>query len=716
MLSIGLAFYGAGNVYWTIFIRPMAVQPFPSLADGFFLAFYPCAFAALVLLVRARTEHMPVSLWLDGLVGGLAAAAIAGAAVIGPIVGSSGGSWAAIATTTAYPLLDLLLLLVVAITLAAYHWRPPAGLWLLFVGLVLFVVADVAYLVQTAHNTYVSGKLADGTWVLATVFMAMAPAGKQKVSEARLPSWALLGVPVGSALVAMSLLAIDHQRRMHPIVIGLAMAAMVAALIRLIVTFREVNSLSNSHRLALTDELTGLANRRALYEESGVKTPGDGVASTTGLLLLDLDRFKEINDSLGHHAGDEMLREVARRLTVDGPDKARLVGRLGGDEFAVLLRGTSERDAVALAIEIRRRIAEPFVLDGVTLRAEASVGIALVDGGVGDMETLLRRADAAMYEAKGRRLGQSVCTGAFDPVGGVARLRSLESIRSAIAERQLVLHFQPKVDAQTHVVVGVEALVRWAHPEGGLVYPEQFLPLVEKSGLMAGLTTCVLEQAMDQVVEWRASGRHLSVAVNLSASSLVDVHLPKRVRHILEERGLDASCLEIEITEDFLMADRQRAREILTELRALGIRVAVDDFGTGYSSLSYLKELPIDELKLDKSFVLEMGTDARAAAIVRSTIGLAHSLGLRLVAEGVETPEAALELASAGCDVAQGFFFAQGLPAGELEAWLDARQGVNAPTTAGDAARGSGALPRPRSAASGSSVPRPADPGYGDRC
>jgi diguanylate cyclase (GGDEF)-like protein len=513
----------------------------------------------------------------------------------------------------------------------------------------------------------------------------------------------LVTIPVLSAVAAMALLGVDHARPLHPIVVGLAMAAMVTALIRLMVTFREVSALADSHRLALTDELTGLANRRALYEEPTPRSVLGEAERRIGLLLLDLDRFKEVNDSLGHHAGDEMLREVARRVTACVSGEA-LIGRLGGDEFAVLLKRTSEAKASELAGAIRERIAAPFILDGVTLRAEASVGIALATPDEYDMESLLRRADVAMYQAKGRHLGQAVFHGDADPGGGVDRLRTLESLRTAIARRELVLHYQPKVDAQTHAIVGVEALVRWLHPSDGLLFPDRFLPLAENAGLMADLTACVLENALDQVLTWRSAGRDLSVAVNLSASSLVDATLPKRVKAMLESRDLSPSFLEIEITEDFLMADRQRARDILSELRSFGVRVAVDDFGTGYSSLAYLKELPIDELKLDKSFVLEMGEDERAAAIVRSTIGLAHSLGLRLVAEGVETAEAAGELALAGCDVAQGYYFSRGLPAADLESWLDAREEQARPSTDSPA---DGSLPRPRRSADAAALRTP---------
>jgi len=235
------------------------------------------------------------------------------------------------------------------------------------------------------------------------------------------------------------------------------------------------------------------------------------------------------------------------------------------------------------------------------------------------------------------------------------------------------VHYQPKIDVRTLAVTGVEALVRWQHPTRGLLLPDSFLPLVEDAGLMRDLTDAVLEQSLDQVRRWRGTGRMLSVAVNLSASSLVDADLAQRVWAALRDRGLPPEALELEITEDFLMGDRERARAILGDLRRLGIRVAVDDFGTGYSSLAYLRELPIDELKLDRSFVQPMGEDPRAAAIVRSTIELAHSLGMTMVAEGVEDGETADQLALSSCDKIQGFYYSKALPSAELERWMDAR-------------------------------------------
>jgi diguanylate cyclase len=671
VLTLGLALYGLGNIYWTLFIRTMSVdaQPFPSIADYLWLAFYPCAFAALLLMLRERTERLPLSLWLDGLVGGMAVTAIAAAAVVGGILKDNTGTLAAVITKTAYPLLDLLLLLVVFAILSLFHWRPPVGLWLFAIGLALFAIADLLYLFTI--DTYVSGGVNDGVWILAVLFMAAAPKWKDKPAGLTLPSWAILSIPVVSALSALTLLVWDHWNKLHPYAIVLAAATVVLALGRLIVTFREASSLAHSHRLALTDELTGLGNRRMLYESGPARLRNLAPGKMSALLLLDLDRFKEVNDSLGHQAGDAMLRQVSLRLSecLRSPDD--LLVRLGGDEFALLLNDLDEAAAIELAHRVRASISPPYIVDGVTVRVEASLGIAMTSGTATELSALLRQADVAMYYAKSHRVGQSVYSVKNDVLGGQDRLRTLEELRRVIDTRALTVHYQPKVDSQTLLVTGVEALVRWNHSTRGLLAPDQFLPLVEDAGLMRDLTTAVLEQSLDQVVRWQDAGRSLSVAVNLSASSLVDVDLPARVELLLAERGLSPRVLELEITEDFLMADRERAREILVELRAHGIRVVVDDFGTGYSSLAYLRELPIDELKLDKSFITSMADDPRAAAIVRSTILLAHSLGLRLVAEGVEDQATATELARSGCDVAQGFFYTKALPAAALERWLD---------------------------------------------
>lgn len=669
-LGVGLALYGAGNIYWTIFIRTQDPEPFPSAADALWLSFYVCAFIALWLIVREIADGVPVTLWLDGVVGGLAVAGVA-AAFFGPILAITGGSKAAVVTTLAYPLLDVLLLLVVTALVALFQWRPPMSLWFMVGGLVIFSYADAVYLFSASNGTYQPGGLNDGVWVVATLVIGLAPGRAERASGILLPDWVRLGFPIGATLCALAALLYGNQHVLNAVAVGLCATTIVSALARLIVTFREASALADSHQLALTDELTGLGNRRSFYDNAQLHLATG--AGSGAMLLLDLDRFKEVNDSLGHHAGDNLLRLVAARLRKNLDGVSEVLTRLGGDEFAVLLVGVDAHGAQSVALDIRKALEPPFSIDGVTLRVNASIGISLFPEHGSEVSTLLRRADIAMYQAKATRVGYYVYTQATDSLHGQHRLRTLEELRSAIFGRTLLVHYQPKMNASTLAVTGVEALVRWQHPTRGLLLPDAFLPLVEDAGLMRDLTDVVLELSLDQVRRWRDAGRQLNVAVNLSASSLVDADLPQRVWSALCDRQLPADALELEITEDFLMGDRERARAILSDLRRLGIRVAVDDFGTGYSSLAYLRELPIDELKLDRSFVKPMADDPRAAAIVRSTIDLAHSLGMTMVAEGVEDECTASQLALSSCDKVQGFLFSKALPALELERWMDER-------------------------------------------
>lgn len=430
---------------------------------------------------------------------------------------------------------------------------------------------------------------------------------------------------------------------------------------------------------ALHDALTGLGNRSLLVQElaAELRRPDPDVA----LLLIDLDRFKEINDGHGHAAGDDVLRTVAERLQeVCGPRS--VVCRMGGDEFAVLLRPASATEAVAAGI--RSALLRPIVRNGVDLRISGSVGHALAAPGKGE-RAILTEADDALYLAKHYE--------GADPAEAAARLRLVQELRAGLDLDQFVVYYQPKVDLDTGEVHGVEALVRWDHPTRGLVYPDVFIDVVECSGLMPALTRRVLAQALDQVAAWAEQGWEISAAVNISPSTLSDETLVEQLTAMLADRGLPPSGIRLELTEEFLMVDIERAQGALARFRELGIEISVDDFGTGYSSLSYLRDLPIDELKLDRSFIFAMADDARAAALVAAAIALAHSLGLRLVAEGVETAVAYDQLKRLGCDQAQGYYVSRPVPAAELELWLTARGGAGSPdVTAGGAP--SGASPR----------------------
>ncbi len=427
----------------------------------------------------------------------------------------------------------------------------------------------------------------------------------------------------------------------------------------------------NEH-LALHDPLTDLPNRSLFHDRSqqailSARRDGTGVA----LMILDLDRFKEVNDTLGHHNGDLLLQEIGARLRT-GLRESDSVARLGGDEFGLLLPHVADGDeAVMLGERVRAVLRRPFTLEGVTLDLEASVGVALYPKHGDDVDTLLQRADVAMYLAKEDRSGCELYAADRDEYSP-HRLALAAELRRALDERELVLHYQPKADLTNDRIVAVEALVRWEHPEHGLLTPDQFVPLAEATGLIRELTLRVLDEALRQQRAWRDDGIDLRVAVNLSARDLYDLTLPATVAELLATHDVPATGLELEITESVIVADPMRARAILNRLSEMGIVLAVDDYGTGYSSLGYLKRLPIDEMKIDRSFVMQMTDDRNDAAIVRSTVELGRNLGLRVVAEGVETAAAWAHLKALGCNFAQGYYLSRPVPAGEIAALVAA--------------------------------------------
>jgi diguanylate cyclase (GGDEF)-like protein len=431
----------------------------------------------------------------------------------------------------------------------------------------------------------------------------------------------------------------------------------------------------HNHNLANHDPLTGLPNRELLRRRTlaSIKR-ANRTGRRVALLLLDLDRFKEINDTLGHHHGDLLLQEIGPRLS-RVMREGDCIARLGGDEFVVLLPDVADAvHAQTLGRRIRAELAAPFVLEGVSLDVEASVGIAVTPEHGTDFSTLLQHADVAMYVAKKAHLGLSVYDRVLDDHSPL-RLALISELRAALADPgQFILHYQPKLDMKSGKLTGFEALVRWQHPERGLLVPDEFIPDAERTGMIRTLTDLVLSEAVRQVNVWKQAGVNTPVAVNLSTRCLLDPQFPDDVGALLSAHGIAGCELVLEITESAIMADPERAHEILTRLVALGIGISIDDFGTGYSSMAHLKRLPIDQIKIDKSFVIDLVDNANDAAIVRSMVDLARGLGLGVVAEGVETEETWKHLLSIGCTSAQGFYLSRPMAAEDVLPWVAAHR------------------------------------------
>lgn len=430
--------------------------------------------------------------------------------------------------------------------------------------------------------------------------------------------------------------------------------------------------------LAFHDQLTGLANRHSLNEQLAQAVR---LAARNGhsfaLMLLDLDNFKAVNDSLGHHVGDQLLVAVAKRL-VAAVRHSDLVTRLGGDEFVILLPDiTSPSDVAHVAEKILTTIPAPYRIDSHMLRTSPSIGICLYPDDATESLELLQRADTAMYHAKANGRNQYQFFKEEYQLAAIRRLALEAELHQAIAEQQFLLHYQPQIDLRNGRPVGVEALIRWQHPERGLVSPVYFIPIAEETGLILQIGDWVLEEACRQLAVWQDRGiDQICVSVNLTASQFLDRSLPARIQGLLSQYNVPAERLKLEVTESMSMASPEQTISSMKELTACGLSLSIDDFGTGYSSLAYLKLLPLSELKIDRSFVKDIETDQNDADICDVTVLLAHKLGLNVVAEGVETEAQLTYLLSIGCEKVQGYFFSRPLPAEEAESYIRNNPGI----------------------------------------
>lgn len=680
---IGCSFllYWAGDLFWFYFEIIRQVDPFPSIADFFYLAQFPVLLWG-ILTMPSGNKVTPIEaarFWLDAVTVLISGWAVTWYLVIGP-AGASQADLLAVLLSIAYPVGDLLVffgLVVIVLRLRDQGSAGPRSL--LALGLLLIFVADLAYGRLSLDGAYESGDWPDSFWLAGQYAMLVAGqlrffhtpgAAVRTPTGVRVQGWMSLAMPYLAILLTFGVLVFGGQfNGTTDVLVHGAGAVTLAVMVRQVLVLRDNRRLLHSRahlmkelrHLAYHDSLTNLANRSLLREKADQALGEQGNHVT--LLFIDLDGFKTVNDSLGHLAGDELLRLISRRLTAC----VRLedtVARLGGDEFAILLPGAGEEAAIRVTELVTGTLAKPFLVAGHEVYVYASIGIAISqpDARVA-ADDLLRNADVAMYTAKGLGQGRYAL---FHPTMHEAAMRRLEleaELRAAIEERQFFLHYQPVVQLGTGQIVGVEALVRWQHPRRGVVAPGDFIPVCEETGLIVPLGRFVLQEACAQVARWQRaypSTSPISLSVNLSARQLMlGPDLVADVARVLAESGLAPGSLALEITESVFLNSNAATSETLYELKNLGVRLAIDDFGTGYSSLSYLRGLPIDSVKIDRSFIEAVGDGRRETALLRGIVELSNALGLIAVAEGIERHDQAAELEMLGCALGQGYYFAR---------------------------------------------------------
>ncbi|MGH8861357.1 MAG: putative bifunctional diguanylate cyclase/phosphodiesterase [Jatrophihabitantaceae bacterium] len=656
LLLTAVVLFAAGSVVLNTAGTPDLTH-FPAPGEWLFLASY-VAMAAFLILDASKRLSTSGTDWLETAVVCGGTACLAGSVLVTVAAQRLKSDGLPLLVALLYPLIDVILaLLVIAQILLRIRgpWRESLGL---LGGFVLFACADVTFLLHLSKDAYDYSSLSIVMWgaglTLITGHACRARTAGSRVQSNR----GMTTLVVAAGMSAAFVLAALPNGSVRVYLIGPALATLAASGARLVLAVRQANRAAEAIALSRSDDLTSLPNRRAVLAKLDEYLAG---ADPFGLMILDLDGFKDINDTLGHGPGDGVLREVAVRMRAAlAPDI--MVARLGGDEFAVIVATDDEITLHEVAQDVLTAVRTPLVVDGITLSTDASVGITARTTDDRVSSELLRRADVAMYDAKERRAGVVH----YDPDGdGFSRERlSLgDELRRAVREHQLVLHYQPQIDAATRKMCGLEALVRWNHPQHGLMSPAQFLPVARRCGLMQAISDEVGRIAVADLIDWRADGITPRVAINCAPPELMaDLFVP-RLHAMLLDAGIGADSVVIEVTEDSFLAEPERARSVLSGISERGFQISIDDYGTGFSSLSYLRDLPIHELKMDRSFVSTMCSDPRSRMIVASTFQMAAALGLRTVAEGVEDVATVAALFALDVDVLQGYHLSRPLAA-----------------------------------------------------
>jgi diguanylate cyclase len=656
---------------------PTETQSFPGPGEWFFLSAVGGLAAYVILDARGNRTRSLVA-WLEAGIGCGGAASLAGLLVITPLAQSFPRQGLPLLTALIYPLLDVMLIMLVVGQLTLRLRRADRRTILLGIALLGLTAADSSLVLSLSTGMYAVSLLADVTWVVSFLLLTASAVSRISVETEDVEGPATPGaslrnsrVVVVAAGVALLTLTFRPTPSEQLYVAVPAALTLLASGLRLVLALRQAQQATEARRLSRTDDLTELPNRRAMetWLSDRLATP-----QPLSLLLLDLDGFKDVNDSLGHAAGDDILRRIGRRLSDTASlyaDHAR-VARLGGDEFAVIVTEDAEDRLIGLAGSLSQAIARPLHVDGLQLSLEASTGVAVRTPEIVSGVDLLRQADIAMYQAKSARAGTMVYDPSRDEFSR-ERLQLAEELREGIRAGELDVWYQPQVDASTGRPCAVEALVRWRHPTQGLLQPYVFLPLARRAGLMAALTGEVLSRAIGDAIRWRAAGLPLRVAVNVAPPELLTDGVMQRLFEDVDASGLPERTVTVEVTEESFLADPDRAKRAIAQLREHGLEVSLDDYGTGYSCTAYLRELHLNELKIDREFVKDLLDDDASKIIVAATNQLAHGLGMRTVAEGVENEKIAAHLAGIGVDVLQGYHYARPMPAAEVTSWMAER-------------------------------------------
>ena len=700
IMAAALGAWSLGDGLWLVYDLLPGVEPTtPSAADAFYLLFGVLLVAAFAQLITTATHQGRFRLLLDAITVALCLFLLAWVLVLNDVYSTYREDRAALAVAFLYPVLDMIALTIAVVVLVRADARQRVMLATLTLAVTLMSIADSAFAHLTAGGRYSTGDLLDVLWAASLTAFAAAAVLSREAHEPRtvvvLPSTASLWLPYVPLLLAGT---IGPPLVMSGLEQFLVPAVVVAVCARQVVSAWENRRLlATAAEQALRDPLTGLANRSLFSDRlAHAMTLRARDDRSIAVVSLDLDDFRLVNDTLGHPAADSVLAVAGQRIAecIRPGDTA---ARIGGDAFALLLEDRTGDSHQIAAQRILTAFRRPFRIDDQEMLLHPSVGVAVASPAEPDLDaaTLIKRADIAMYAAKRSRCTQvrvfdadmpaahpdavqRAETTAAPPLSeGAARIRLLGELRQAIDRRGLQVVYQPQIDLGTGRIVGVEALLRWPHPHLGTLHPDTFLPLVRQHGLMRPVTDLVIDQSLADVAGWARQGIRLPVAVNLFAPSLRDTSLPDTLSAALQQRGLTPELLTVEITEDLVLSEVSTVTTVLHRLRQLGIRIAIDDFGSGYSALSYLRDLPIDEIKLDRHFIAHVTTNPKAAAVVDAVINLTHTLDITVVAEGVEDVDTATWLTDHRCDVAQGYLYGRPTTADDIPRFLDTQRAAH---------------------------------------